>query len=117
MHSAWVPNPGYAPTERSLTILEADGEMSESSNKYEASAQFAKTQRANDAKQAAAEYESAALALRAKTERLRALRLARDAASPQLSAAPKRKSAGKKKTSSGSLADWLDVEAKEGRRG
>jgi hypothetical protein len=102
---------------RSLTILEADDEMSESSKKYEANAQFAKTQRANDAKQAAAEYESASVALRAKTERLKALRLARDAASPQIAAAPKRKSAGKKKEKSGSLADWLDGEAKAGRRG
>ena len=54
----------------------------EKSNKYEAGAQFAKAQRANDAKKATSEYETAAKALRAKTERLRALRLARDAAAP-----------------------------------
>ena len=94
--------------------------MAENSKKNEANAQFAKTQRANDAKQAMSEYEVAAAAVRAKTERLKALRLARDAAiPPKAPAAPKRKSAtGKKGKSekSGSLAEWLDGEAKEGRR-
>jgi hypothetical protein len=84
-------------------------------SKHEANAQFAKTQRANDAKKATSEYESAAAALRVKTERLKALRLARDAAAPQVApAAPKRKS---KKKSDASLSDWLDGQAKEGRRG
>ena len=89
--------------------------MAEKSQKHEAKAQFARLQRANDAKKAASEYESAAAALRAKTARLKALRLARDAAAPpQDQAAPQRK-AGKKST--GSLSDWLAGEAKEGRRG
>jgi hypothetical protein len=89
--------------------------MAEKSGKYEASAQFAKILRAEDAKKATAEYESTAVALRAKTERLKALRLARDAAAPGLvPAAPKRK--GKKK-SEGSLSDWLDGQAKDGRGG
>ena len=89
--------------------------MAEKSNKHEANAQFAKTQRANDAKKATSEYESAAAALRVKTERLKALRLARDAAAPQVApAAPKRKA---KTKSDASLSDWLDGEAKEGRRG
>jgi hypothetical protein len=92
--------------------------MADNSKKNVANAQFAKTQRANDAKQAAAEYEVAAAAVRLKTERLKALRLARDAAAPpKAPAAPKRKSAAsKKKGKSGNLADWLDTEAKEGRR-
>jgi hypothetical protein len=52
--------------------------------------------------------------LRAKTERLKALRLARDAAAPpQPPAAPKRR--GKTKGKSGTLSDWLDGQAKEGR--
>jgi hypothetical protein len=90
--------------------------MAEKSGKYEASAQFAKLQRAEDAKKATSEYETAAAALRAKTERLRALRLARDAAAPQPApAAPKRKA--KKKGSTGSLSEWLDGQAKEGRNG
>jgi hypothetical protein len=87
--------------------------MSEKS-KYEASAQFAKLQRAQNAKKATADYETEAAALRAKTERLKALRLARDAAAPAVVvAAPKRK----KKGSGGSLADFLDGQAKEGRNG
>jgi hypothetical protein len=86
----------------------------EKSKKHEANAQFAKLQRANDAKAATSEYESSAAATRAKTERLKALRLARDAAAPPVQpAAPKRKTAKKTK---GSLSDWLDGEAKEGRR-
>jgi hypothetical protein len=88
--------------------------MAEKSSKHEANAQFAKTQRANDAKKATSEYESAAAALRVKTERLKALRLARDAAAPQpVPVAPKRKA---KKKSDASLSDWLDGQAKEGRR-
>ena len=89
--------------------------MADKPNKHEANAQFAKIQRANDAKKATSEYESTAAALRAKTERLKALRLARDAAAPPpVPAAPKRKA--KKKAVSGSLSDWLDGQAKEGRR-
>ena len=88
--------------------------MAEKSNKHEANAQFAKINRANDAKKAMTEYETAAVALRAKTERLKALRLARDAAAPvQAPAAPKRR--GKTKGKSGSLSDWLDGQAREGR--
>jgi hypothetical protein len=98
-------------------FIEKDEDV-EKSKKNEANVQFAKVQRANDAKKATFEYETAAVALRAKTERLKALRLARDAAAPQPKPAlPKRKSAGKKKGNSASLADWLDGEAKEGRRG
>jgi hypothetical protein len=94
--------------------LEKDGEMAEKSNKHEANAQFAKRHRANDAKKAMSEYETAAVALRAKTERLKALRLARDAAAPAPApAAPKRKA---KKKSPGKLSDWLDGQAKEGRQ-
>ena len=63
--------------------------MADKSIKNEVYVQFAKLQRAEDAKKATSEYEATAAALRAKTERLRALRLERDAAAP---AAPKRKS-------------------------
>jgi hypothetical protein len=88
--------------------------MSEQSKKHESTAQFAKMQRAEDAKKATSEYESSAAALRAKTERLKALRLARDAAMPTpIAAVPKRKA--KKKAPSGSLSDWLSEQAKEGR--
>jgi hypothetical protein len=85
--------------------------MAERSNKYEANAQFAKLQRANDAKKATSDYESAAAALRTKTERLKALRLARDAAAPP-PAAPKPRT---RKKSKASLSEWLDGQADEGR--
>jgi hypothetical protein len=89
--------------------------MADKPNKHEANAQFAKIQRANDAKKATFEYESTAAALRLKTERLKALRLARDAAAPPPApAAPKRKAKAKKNT--GKLSDWLDGQAKEGRQ-
>ena len=93
--------------------------MAEKSKKDEAHAQFAKVQRAEDAKKAMSDYESEAAAVRTKTARLKALRLARDAAAPpKAPAAPKAKSAGKKKTvSSSTLSEWLDSEKKEGRRG
>lgn len=88
----------------------------DNTNKRDAAAQLAKLQRADDAKKAASEYEAAAEAVRAKTERLRALRLARDAAAPP---PPAKKSKAKSKTKgvSGSLSDWLDGQAKEGRNG
>ena len=88
--------------------------MAEKSKRHEANAQFAKVQRAVDAKKATAEYESSAAALRAKTEKLKALRLARDAAAaePQPAAA---KPKANKKRKSGSLSDWLDGQAKDGR--
>jgi hypothetical protein len=69
--------------------------MAENSKKDTAQAQFAKLQRANDAKQAMAEYEADAVAMRAKTERLRALRLARDV---ELAAAAKAAAPAAKKT-------------------
>ena len=95
-------------------FMEKDDEMAEKSGKHEANAQFAKMLRAEDAKKATSEYESTAAALRAKTERLKALLLARDAAAPeQKSAAPKK---GKKK-SKARLSEWLDGQAKDGRRG
>jgi len=88
--------------------------MTEKSNKYQANAQFAKVQRANDAKKATSEYESAAMALRSKTERLKALRMARDAAAAPPPAAPKRKV---KKKDKGPLSEFLAGQAKEGRNG
>jgi hypothetical protein len=69
-------------------------------------------------------YELAALAIREKTARLRALRLARDAEQQKSApaAAPKRsgsgRAAGKKsaKASSVPLSDWLDGQKDSGRR-
>jgi hypothetical protein len=69
-------------------------------------------------KRAPANYELEAAAIRAKTERLKALRLARDGAAPPKPAPTGSKQKSKKRGSGGgSLADFLDGQAKEGRRG
>jgi hypothetical protein len=59
------------------------------------------------------DYESAAVATRKKTERLKALRMARDAAAPAPEPAPPKQKAAKK--SKRSLSDFLSGQAKEGR--
>jgi hypothetical protein len=67
-----------------------------------------KAQRAEDGRRAMRDYESAADALRAKTARLRELRLARDAATvPAPSAQPRKRPAQRAKAKSESLAAWL----------
>lgn len=87
----------------------------EKSKKHEAAAQFAKLRREKDAKKASSDYEIAAADVRAKTERLRALRLARDATAPSgVPAAAQRKR--QKKAKSAGLSEWLDGQSKEGRR-
>jgi hypothetical protein len=87
-----------------------------SSKKDTAAAQFSKVQRAQDGKNATTEYEAEARALRAKTERLRELRLARDAALPPAKpAVVKKKAAKQAKTPAEKLADWLDVQDNSGR--
>ena len=79
-----------------------------------------RARQAEDGKKAMAEYEASAAATRAKTEKLRALRLAREAAeaaAPKPPAKPKAKakSKSKKKAPDGKLADWLDDQAESGR--
>ncbi len=67
-------------------------------------------------------YEAEARAIEEKTARLRALRLARDAAeaasAPPATAkrAPAKKSGKKPSASAASLSDWLATQQKEGRR-
>jgi hypothetical protein len=93
-------------------------------------AQALKAKREQDGKKAMAEYEANAEAVRVKTEKLRALRLARDAAMPP--AAPKAvkakssgsksaggkasggKSAKAKKEDPGKLADWIKTQQNSG---
>lgn len=76
--------------------------------------------KAQDGKNALAEYEAKAQAVRAKTERLRALRLAREAA--EAAAAPKRtvvkkvKSVKTAKETPATLSAWLQDQQKGGRR-
>jgi hypothetical protein len=83
---------------------------------------IAKAESQADGRKAMADYEAAAAAVRAKTERLRELRLARDAANPPVAASKKtgtgraaksaKKEAGPKK----SLADWLTEQQNSGRK-
>jgi hypothetical protein len=93
-------------------------------------AQALKAKREQDGKKAMAEYEANAEAVRAKTEKLRALRLARDAAMPPAAPkATKAKSAGgkasgtksaggksskSKKEDPGKLSDWIKTQQNSG---
>ena len=93
--------------------------MADKSKTDAANAQFRKVQRDQDAKKAMSEYESGEVALRARTAKLRALRLARDA---ELAAAappapePKKKKAVKKAASkSAPLSDFLKARQDSGR--
>ena len=83
-----------------------------------ANIQFKKAQRAEEGKKAMAEYEAEAIAVRAKTARLRALRLARDAAEGKAEppAAAEKKPARKGKAKSANLSDWLKDREGSGRR-
>jgi len=83
-----------------------------------------RARQAEDGKKAMAEYEASAAATRAKTEKLKALRLAKEAAE---AAAPKppakskakagAKSTTKKKKAApeGKLSDWLEDQTNSGR--
>ena len=90
-----------------------------------------RARQAEDGKKAMAEYEASAAATRAKTEKLRALRLAREAAelaAPKPPAKIKAKAGAKTGTKSGTksaktkkqvpdgkLSDWIDDQADSGR--
>jgi len=83
--------------------------MADHSKKDEAYQQFKKLQRVEDGKKAMSEYEAEGAAIRARTAKLKALRLARDAAeaaaAPAAAAAKPKKKAAKKTPES--LAKWL----------
>lgn len=92
------------------------------SKKDDATIQLKKLQKAEDGKKAMSEYEAEGVAMRAKTARLRELRLARDAAEAQAQAsAPAKKPAKAKRAakapakSGAKLADWLNDQEKDGR--
>ena len=93
--------------------------MADRSKRDEANVQFKKLQRAEDGKKAMSEYEADAVAVRAKTARLKALRLARDAAeaeaAPKVVAAPKKKPAKAKKEKPATLSTWLKGQRGDGR--
>jgi hypothetical protein len=94
--------------------------LADHSKKGEAQAQFTKAQKAEEGKKAMAEYEAQGIAIRAKTERLKALRLAREAEQAKIPVKPKapaKKKAGKTaKGNAEKLSDWLDDQQKGGRR-
>jgi peptidoglycan hydrolase CwlO-like protein len=93
--------------------------LADQTKKDEAQAQFTKAQKAEEGRKAMAEYEAEAVALRAKTARLKALRLAREAElakNAPAKAAPKKRAARSAKAAPGKLADWLDDQEKSGRR-
>lgn len=96
--------------------------MADVSKKNQADGQFKKLQRAEEGKQALSDYEADVIATRAKTVRLRKLRLAREAA--EAAAAPKVSVKGKKSASGGKavkrapakLDDFLDDQQGGGRK-
>jgi hypothetical protein len=90
-----------------------------------ADAQIKKLERAEDGKKAMSEYEAEIAATYAKTERLRALRLAREAeqqaaakAAPAKAGAKAKPGAkgGKKSAGKTTLADWMKEQQRAGRR-
>ena len=84
------------------------------SHKNQAAAAFKKMLRMQDGNKARSDYEADAAAVRLKTEKLRALRLARDAATPV--AVPVKKGAKKAKPVSSALSDWLQDRADSGHK-
>ena len=93
--------------------------MSDSPKMMQANAKFRKLQRAEGARKNLSEIEANDARVRANTARLKALRLARDAAEQDLPATPvasaKKTSAKKVKGKSGSLSDWLNDRQSSGR--
>jgi hypothetical protein len=91
--------------------------LSDDSKTQRADAQFRKLQRAEDGKKAMSEYEAEGVAMRAKTAKLRALRLARDSAEQAAAPPPSVpvKKAKKKKLAAGSLSDWMKAREDSGR--
>jgi len=96
--------------------------LTDNSKVDRANAQFAKLQRAEDGKKATTEYEAERIATLAKTERLKALRMARDSAgqsaapNPQDPVATVKKPPRKKRGKAKSLAHWLNDQDGSGRR-
>jgi hypothetical protein len=103
----------------SVNFTKQEIALADNSKKDEANVQFKKLQRAEDGKKAMSEYESEGAAVQAKTARLRALRLARDAAeaaaAPKAVAGPKKKAARAKKEKPATLSTWLKGQQGDGR--
>lgn len=91
-------------------------------SKNAAEMQFKKTQQAMEGKQAMIQYEADAIAMRKKTERLKALRLARDAEEAAARpAVPAKKKAVRKakpvKDRPATLSEWWQDQKEDGRTG
>jgi len=87
---------------RAYDVSAMEAAVADDPKKNAANKEFKKARQAEDGKRAMTEYENSAIASRAKTARLRALRLARDAQEAAAAAAApppvaKKKKAGKKK--------------------
>jgi hypothetical protein len=82
--------------------ISTEAVLADNANKNAANKEFKKQRQAEDGKRAMLDYENAATANRAKTARLKALRLARDAEEAAAAAAappePVKKKSAKKKT-------------------
>jgi hypothetical protein len=90
--------------------------LPDDSKTQRADAQFRKLQRAEDGKKTMSEYEAEGVAMRAKTAKLRALRLARESAEQAAAPPPSAlvKKAKKKKPAAGSLSDWMKAREDSG---
>lgn len=92
--------------------------MADDLAKARAKTQAMRVLQAEDGRKAMAEYEASVTATREKTERLRALRMAREAAEAAAPAPAKTKGKSKaaKKPSrvAGKLSDWLDDQRDSG---
>lgn len=94
--------------------------MADDLAKARAKTQAMRVLQAEDGRKAMAEYEASVTATREKTERLRALRMAREAAEAAAPAPAKTKGKGKSKAAkkpsrvAGKLSDWLDDQRDSG---
>jgi DUF4097 and DUF4098 domain-containing protein YvlB len=92
--------------------------LADNSQVAQANAKFKKLQRAEEAKKNLSDHEAGEAAIAAKTARLRAERLARDAAlaltSPPVSV--KKRAAKKTKAKTESLSNWLNSRDSSGRK-
>ncbi len=91
--------------------------MSEKTRTPTGQAQFEQKQiNAREGQKAMADYDAQAVAVRANMEKLRALRLAREAAEPPVKAVKKAPAKKKKAEAPAKLSDWLAEQQKGGFR-
>lgn len=94
--------------------------LADEAAKARANTQFVRAQQAEDGRKAMAEYEAKAVQTREKTERLRALRMAKEEADAKAAPAVVPKTKGKKAAKkparvAGKLADWIEDQQDSGR--